>query len=747
MSTAWDLYLVTDPQLGGGPDAVPGIVSRALEGGVSVVQLRDKHADEDTFRQRAAQLIDCVGARVPIFVNDRLDCAIELGLHLHIGQDDVPYEEARRRLPEHLMIGLSVSSEAELDDILARCDASGLPLPDVLGLGPVRATATKTDAAQPLGIDGIARLARRARAHGMACVAIGGIHPDNAAQLRAETDIDGLCIVSDIMTAEDPAAAARRLREEGARGLAERGSIPRVLSVAGTDPTGGAGAQADLKSIAAAGGFGYSVITAIVSQNTQGVRSIFTPPAEVLSSQLTAVSDDVAIDAVKIGMLGDTRTTEVLSEWLEEQRPPLVVLDPVMVATSGHRLLEPDAEAAVRRLAARVDIITPNIPELAVLCERESITSFEEAIEAAQAFSRETGTTVIVKGGHVAGPQADNAVVTPHGSPVRIPNPRVDSSSTHGTGCSLSSALAARAARGQDLVEALRWCTRWLHESIRHADALCIGHGHGPIDHTHRARRLSAAGSTVVPADKATAHLPFCDATSPDRLGPQAHALPREPRIPAAGPWTSALWRIGGDIWEEIITSDFIERLGEGTLAEEDFRFYIGQDAHYLAEYSHALSLVASRAEDPEESVAWAAGAQQCLVEEAQLHRSWLSAHPADAERGPSRTTTAYTDFLKSTAACEDYCIGAAAVLPCYWLYAEVGAALAEKDHDEHPYHSWLATYGDGSEFVEDVRGALQCVERAFAEATPRQRARALRAYLSACEHEYHFFEQALRRP
>lgn len=746
MSTAWDLYLVTDPNLGEGPDAVPEVVERALDGGVTVVQLRDKHANKEDFRRRAGELIDRVGARVPIFVNDRLDCAVELGLHLHIGQDDVSYEDARRALPAHLMIGLSVSSEEELDDIIRRCEAADLPLPDVLGLGPVRATDTKADAGEPLGVAGIGTLAHRARAHGMACVAIGGIHSDNAAELRAKTDIDGICVVSDIMGSEDPTAAARRLREESARGLAERGTIPRVLSVAGTDPTGGAGAQADLKSIAAAGGFGYSVITAIVSQNTQGVREIFTPPSEVLAAQLQAVSDDVAIDAVKIGMLGDTRTTAVLSQWLEEQRPPLVILDPVMVATSGHRLLEPDAEAAVRELAARVDIITPNIPELAVLCEREAITSFDEAIAAAQEFSRSTGTTVIVKGGHIAGPSADNALVTPHGAPVRIPNPRVNSSSTHGTGCSLSSALAARAARGTDLVDVLRWCTRWLHESITHADALRIGHGNGPIDHSHRARRLAAAGTTTIPSATSFARLPLCDASSPERLGPQARAIPTDPHIAAAGPWTAALWRIGADIWEAIITSDFIERLGAGSLPEEDFRFYIGQDAHYLAEYSRALSLVASRAHDPEDSVAWAQGAQQCLVEEAQLHRSWLTEFPVDAQRGPSTVTTSYTDFLKASAACEDYVIGAAAVLPCYWLYAEVGAVLAKRDQPGHPYHSWLATYSDEDEFVEDVRGALRRVERAFDESTPRQRRAALTAYLRACEHEYHFFEQALRR-
>ncbi len=137
--------------------------------------------------------------------------------------------------------------------------------------------------------------------------------------------------------------------------------VPRVLSVAGTDPTGGAGIQADLKSIAANGGYGMAVITALVAQNTHGVRSVHVPPVSFLTEQLDAVSDDVQIDAVKIGMLATAEVVHAVGDWLDRVAPPIVVLDPVMVATSGDRLLDPDAEQALRGLVSRVNLVTPGI--------------------------------------------------------------------------------------------------------------------------------------------------------------------------------------------------------------------------------------------------------------------------------------------------------------------------------------------------------------------------------------------------
>nr|WP_313313372.1 thiamine phosphate synthase [Dietzia maris] len=215
----WRLYLVTDPHLGGGRDAVPGIVHEAVLGGVGVVQVRDKECDDDEFATHAAAVAESVaractetGRDVPVFVNDRLDVARELGLHLHIGQRDVPFAAARAALPDGLMLGLSIESDAQL---AAAMTGPG-PAPDVIGVSPVWSTATKTDTADALGPEGADRLARAAHSYrrpggpGIRAVGIGGVTPETVALLAA-TELDGVCVVSSIMAAPDPRAAAADL--------------------------------------------------------------------------------------------------------------------------------------------------------------------------------------------------------------------------------------------------------------------------------------------------------------------------------------------------------------------------------------------------------------------------------------------------------------------------------------------------------------------------------------------------------
>lgn len=269
--------------------------------------------------------------------------------------------------------------------------------------------------------------------------------------------------------------------------------VPRVLSIAGTDPTGGAGLHADLKSIAAAGGYGMGVVTALVSQNTVGVRCVHTPPLDFLTDQLAAVTEDVVVDGVKIGMLGSKELTELIVNWVRETKPPLVVLDPVMVATSGNQLLADDALGALRKLVAESTVITPNVPELARLADAPQAQNLTELTDQAVNFARENNVIVIVKTGHLDSREAGNAVARPDGSLSLASAGRIETKNTHGTGCSLSSALATRMAAGQSVEEALAWTTDWLQESIRYADELHVGRGHGPIDHGHRARRLERA--------------------------------------------------------------------------------------------------------------------------------------------------------------------------------------------------------------------------------------------------------------
>ena len=542
--------------------------------------------------------------------------------------------------------------------------------------------------------------------------------------------------------------------------------VPRVLSIAGTDPSGGAGIQADLKSIAASGGYGMCVTTSLVAQNTCGVREVFTPPLEFLTAQLSAVFDDVTVDAVKIGMLGDADTIRTVRTWLSEHPVPVVVLDPVMIASSGDRLLQAEAEQALRDLVPLVNVITPNIPELAVLCEKEPAQTFDEAHEQAANLAAATGTTVIVKGGHLCGQDAGNTAVFPDGTCAHVHTPRLDSRNTHGTGCSLSSSLATRLGvellqhteaaehtaeqsvlTSEDTHRALQWSTRWLHESIAAGAGLQVGsgEGHGPVDHAARARRLEAAASAypwhhlLATTDSEGNTL---DGTSPERLLPVSPVPAGEAVVKPAGPWTAALWAAGGETWHQILDLPFVRALGDGTLDEDLFAFYLDQDALYLRDYSRALATLSARADTAEAQVHWAAGAHEAIAAESQLHEGWL----ANRARlgGPSPITMGYTNFLRATAAGDDYVVGAAAILPCYWLYEEVGAVLSSQNHADHPYAEWLSMYG-GEEFAAEVARSLAEVERAFEAASPAQRVRAARAYLSACVYEHEFFDQAHR--
>lgn len=562
------------------------------------------------------------------------------------------------------------------------------------------------------------------------------------------------------------ASASGTLRAPQTAQIPQTARVPRVLSIAGTDPSGGAGIQADLKSIAASGGYGMCVTTSLVAQNTCGVREVFTPPLEFLTAQLAAVFDDVTVDAVKIGMLGDADTIRTVRTWLSEHPVPVVVLDPVMIASSGDRLLQAEAEQALRDLVPLVNVITPNIPELAVLCQKEPAQTFDEAHEQAANLAAATGTTVIVKGGHLCGQDAGNTAVFPDGTCAHVRTPRLDSRNTHGTGCSLSSSLATRlgvellqhteaaehtAEQGvltsEDTHRALQWSTRWLHESIAAGAGLQVGsgEGHGPVDHAARARRLEAAASAypwhhlLATTDSEGNTL---DGTSPERLLPVSPVPAGEAVVKPTGPWTAALWAAGGETWHQILDLPFVRALGEGTLDEDLFAFYLDQDALYLRDYSRALATLSARADTAEAQVHWAAGAHEAIAAESQLHEGWL----ANRARlgGPSPITMGYTNFLRASAAGDDYVVGAAAILPCYWLYEEVGAVLSSQNHADHPYAEWLSMYG-GEEFAADVARSLAEVERAFEAASPAQRVRAARAYLSACVYEREFFDQAHR--
>lgn len=230
--------------------------------------------------------------------------------------------------------------------------------------------------------------------------------------------------------------------------------------------------------------------------------------------------------------------------------------------------------------------------------------------------------------------------------------------------------------------------------------------------------------------------------TSQASCGPPA-SVPAT--VAPVGPWTEALWAAGSSLAAEIAGSGFVRALVDGSLAEPLFSFYLSQDSLYLARYSRTLAALAERSTDPSAREFWAGSSAHCLEVEAELHRSWLAHLPAESDTAISPVTSAYTDFLHAQTLSSPTVVGAAAVLPCFWLYAQVGGGIPDIAPG-HPYGAWLETYRDPG-FVTGVQGALRAVEREFAAADPEDRAEAARAFLLACRHELEFFDQARRLP
>ena len=261
--------------------------------------------------------------------------------------------------------------------------------------------------------------------------------------------------------------------------------IPIALTIAGSDSGGGAGIQADLKTFSALGVYGASVITALTAQNTKGVSAIHDPPPEFVTAQIDAVYSDLAVAATKIGMLSQPATIEAVAAGLDRHRAKNVVLDPVMVAASGDRLLAPAAEEALRKLLfPRALVVTPNLHETAALLGVPVAANETEMLDQAQRIVALGAKSVLIKGGHGTGAEAIDLFFD--GKEVRrFVARRVDTQSTHGTGCTLSSAIAAFLARGMHLFEAIALAKNYLTDALAAADQLSVGGGHGPVHHFH----------------------------------------------------------------------------------------------------------------------------------------------------------------------------------------------------------------------------------------------------------------------
>ncbi len=262
---------------------------------------------------------------------------------------------------------------------------------------------------------------------------------------------------------------------------AQLGTIAKLLIIAGSDSGGGAGIQADLKSASARGVYAMTAVTAITAQNTQGVQAVQMMSPDMVAAQIRSVLSDIPPDAIKIGMLGTAEVVEAVADELAEYQGP-IVLDPVMVAKSGDALLDNTAvDALTRRLLPRAALLTPNLPEAARLLDGAMAGDPQAQGQALRALGPQA---VLMKGGHANGSLCEDFLVEADDM-TRFAAPRVDTRNTHGTGCSMSSAIAAELAKGRDMKTAVQVAHDWLHQAILAADQLDVGQGHGPVHHFH----------------------------------------------------------------------------------------------------------------------------------------------------------------------------------------------------------------------------------------------------------------------
>lgn len=258
--------------------------------------------------------------------------------------------------------------------------------------------------------------------------------------------------------------------------------MKKVLTIAGSDSSGGAGIQADLKTMTVHGVYGMSVITALTAQNTMGVSSILEATPEFVGQQLDCIFTDITPDAIKIGMVSNSKIIEVIVEKLKEYNAKNIVVDPVMIATSGSRLLSDEAmDAIIGKLIPIADIITPNIPEAQALCEM-SINSTKDMEEAAKKISEMLKGAVLIKGGHLSDTADDLLYID--GRPIWVRGERIENPNTHGTGCTLSSAIACNLAQGLDVERSVSYAKDYLTGALK-AD-LNLGKGRGPLNHMWR---------------------------------------------------------------------------------------------------------------------------------------------------------------------------------------------------------------------------------------------------------------------
>lgn len=457
------VYAVTDDEFTQKEEFLDQLKA-GLECGVTMVQLREKTGTDEDFIKKA-RAVKALTDRynVPLIINDRIDAALAVdAAGVHVGQDDLPASEARKRLGPDKILGVT----AKTPEQAKAAEAAGA---DYLGSGAVFGSVTKADA-KPMTMETLRAITQTVS---IPVVAIGGIDETNVRQL-AGTGVEGAAVVSGLFGQPDVGAAARKLRT-----AVDAMTRKTVLTIAGSDSSGGAGIQADLKTMTALGVYGMSAITALTAQNTTGVSGVLDVDPAFVEAQLDAVFTDIVPDAIKIGMVSQVQIIRAIAGKLRQYGAGNVVVDPVMVSTSGSRLLAEDAaDTLAKELFALAAVITPNIPEAELLYGR-SIGTEAEMAQAARMLSETYSCAVLVKGGHQVG--TANDVLVQNGTLTWFRGTRIDNPNTHGTGCTLSSAIACGLARRWDVETSVRAAKEYLTKIL--AAGLDLGQGSGPLDH------------------------------------------------------------------------------------------------------------------------------------------------------------------------------------------------------------------------------------------------------------------------
>lgn len=465
------VYLITDQ----GEDLI-GRVCLALRGGVSALQYRAKGREYGYRVEEGGRLKHlCTRFGVPFIVNDDITLAKELDADgVHLGQDDGDIAEARMHLGPNKVVGKSTHN---LEEAL-KAQQEGA---DYIGFGALYPTESKVVSHLP-GVEVLASLRGHVK---IPVVAIGGITAHNACRV-IDAGADALAVISSVLSAPRPDVAAAELVLLFNRVR----PFPRgaVLSIAGSDSGGGAGIQADVKTISLLGSYAATVLTALTAQNTRGVSSIHGLPPSFVCDQLDAVLTDIPVDVIKTGMLHTPAIISALAERLGELKVVIpMVIDPVMVAKGGAALLEYEAvQVFSEQLLPLAYLLTPNVPEAERLLGR-TIKNESDMERAAMDLHAMGAANVLVKGGHLTG-RTSTDILYDGSRCHHFSSERIFTSNTHGTGCSYASAVAALLAQGEPLLTAVERAKTFITSAIRQSRSL--GKGHSPVNHFLAAREL-----------------------------------------------------------------------------------------------------------------------------------------------------------------------------------------------------------------------------------------------------------------